>query len=67
MARLGNADDLAQKPAGRIVPFDITPLDISATLIRQRLTQGRDVRHLVSAAVLDYIESQAIYRICHGH
>lgn len=66
-ARLGAAADLARAPAGRIVPFEITPLDISATRIRQRLAQGRDVRHLVSAAVLDYIDSHVIYRTSHGH
>lgn len=65
--RIGSTADLAQAPAGRIVPFDITPLDVSATLIRQRLAVGRDARHLVSAAVLDYIDSHAIYRTCHGH
>jgi nicotinate-nucleotide adenylyltransferase len=65
--RLAGAADLAQKPAGAIVPFEITPLDISATLIRQRLAQGRDARHLVSTAVLDYIDSHAIYRTSHGH
>jgi nicotinate-nucleotide adenylyltransferase len=65
--RLGNAADLAQKPAGRIVPFDITPLDVSATLIRRLLADGRDARHLVSAPVLDYIDSHAIYRTSHGH
>lgn len=67
VARLGHAADLAQKPAGRIVPFDITPLDVSATLIRRLLADGRDARHLVSAPVLDYIDSHAIYRTSHGH
>jgi nicotinate-nucleotide adenylyltransferase len=65
--RLGAATDIAHAPAGRIVPFAITPLEISATLIRQRLAQGLSVRHLVSVPVLDYIDSQTIYRTFHGH
>ena len=65
--RQGDAADIAHTPAGRIIPFAITPLEISATLIRQRLAQGLSVRHLVSGSVLDYIDSHAIYRTPHGH
>ncbi len=65
--RQGDAADIAHAPAGRIIPFAITPLEISATLIRQRLAQGLSVRHLVSGSVLDYIDSHAIYRTPHGH
>lgn len=65
--REGDAADIAYVPAGRIIPFAITPLEISATLIRQRLAQGLSVRHLVSSSVLDYIDSHAIYRTPHGH
>lgn len=65
--RQGAAADIACAPAGRIIPFAITPLEISATLIRQRLAQGLSVRHLVSGPVLDYIDSQTIYRTFHGH
>jgi nicotinate-nucleotide adenylyltransferase len=65
--RIGQAADLARAPAGRIVPFDITPLDISATAIRRRLTQGLSVRYLVPDAVLDYIDSHQLYRTPHGH
>lgn len=59
--RLGRPADIALAPAGRIVPFAITPLAISATLIRQRLAQGLSVRHLVPDTVLDYIETHSIY------
>jgi nicotinate-nucleotide adenylyltransferase len=64
-ARLGAADDLHQAPAGRIVPFAMTALDISATAIRERLAQGLDISHLVPAAVVDYIESHQLYRTPH--
>lgn len=60
-ARLGCPADIASAPAGRIVPFSITPLAISATMIRQRLAQGLSVRHLVPDTVLDYIETHSIY------
>jgi nicotinate-nucleotide adenylyltransferase len=66
-ARQGTAADLAGAPAGRIVPFDITALEISATAIRARLARGGNVRHLVPDAVLDYIDSHQLYRTLHGH
>ena len=65
--RQGHAADLAGAPAGRIVAFTITALEISATAIRQRLAQGLSVRYLVPDAVLDYIETRQIYRTPHGH
>jgi len=66
-ARHGTPADLAAAPAGRIVPFAITALEISASAIRRRLAQGLSVRYLVPDAVLDYIESHQIYRTPHGH
>jgi len=65
--RHGTPADLAGAPAGRIVPFAITALEISASAIRRRLAQGLSVRYLVPDAVLDYIESHQIYRTPHGH
>lgn len=65
--RLGTAADLAGAPAGRIVPFAITALEISATAIRDILARGGNVRHLVPDAVLDYIDSHPLYRTSHGH
>lgn len=66
-ARQGSAADLAAAPAGRIVPFAITALEVSATTIRHRLAAGLDVRYLVPEAVLDYIDSHQLYRTPHGH
>ena len=65
--RHGTPADLAAAPAGRIVPFAITALEISASAIRRRLAQGLSVRYLVPDAVVDYIESHQIYRTPHGH
>ena len=66
-ARRGGAADLAGAPAGRIVPFAITALEISATAIRERLARGLSVRYLVPDPVLDYIETRQLYRTPHGH
>ncbi|MDO8347346.1 MAG: nicotinate-nucleotide adenylyltransferase [Rugosibacter sp.] len=66
LARQGVAADLANAPAGRIVPFAMTALEISATAIRARLAAGRNVRHLAPDAVLDYIDSNTLYRTPNG-
>lgn len=66
-ARHGIVADLGAAPAGRIVCFAITALEISATAIRQRLARGLSVRYLVPDPVLDYIETHQLYRTPHGH
>lgn len=66
-ARCGSAADLAAAPAGRIVCFGITALEISASAVRDRLGRGASVRALVPDGVVDYIESRQIYRTPHGH
>lgn len=47
--------------AGRIMPFAITPLDVSATQIRRILTAGGSARYLLPAPVLDYIAKHQLY------
>jgi nicotinate-nucleotide adenylyltransferase len=61
-ARRGTVADLATTPAGRIVPFTIRPLDISATILRVHLTAGESARYLAPDSVLDYIERHHLYR-----
>ncbi len=56
------AADLAGSACGRVMPFDMTPLAISATHIRELLAGGRSARYLLPAAVLDYIGSHSLYR-----
>ncbi|HEX5393457.1 MAG TPA: nicotinate-nucleotide adenylyltransferase [Rhodocyclaceae bacterium] len=53
---------LTASPAGAIVPFGITPLDISATAIRAALATGRSARYLLPDEVLDYISSHHLYQ-----
>ncbi|MFD0896173.1 nicotinate-nucleotide adenylyltransferase [Loigolactobacillus binensis] len=48
-----------------ILWVDAPLLDISSSLIRQRVSQGCSVRYLVPDAVLDYIEEEGLYREKH--
>ncbi|MGE5491175.1 MAG: nicotinate-nucleotide adenylyltransferase [Actinomycetota bacterium] len=53
---------LEDRPAGGIATFPMTQLAISATQIRQLLAEGRSPRYLLPGAVLDYIETNRLYR-----
>ncbi len=59
--RKGTAADLNTTPAGRITLFTITPLDISATAIRDMISQNMSPRYLVAEAVVGYIDSNQLY------
>lgn len=52
---------LAKAPAGHILSYAITPLDISASHIRTDLQQGKSPRYLVPDAALDYISQNNLY------
>jgi len=56
-----SASCLAAAPAGSIVRFSMSALDISASGIRELLAQGRSPRYLLPDAVLDYIGSNRLY------
>ncbi|ATE62269.1 nicotinate-nucleotide adenylyltransferase [Thauera sinica] len=53
---------LRHQPAGRVVPFDMTPLAISASLIRDLLRGSHSARYLLPDTVLDYIDLHDLYR-----
>ena len=53
---------LAGSPAGRIVPFAMTPLGISATRLRELLSNGRSPRYLLPDAVLEHIHHHSLYQ-----
>lgn len=53
---------LRSAPAGRVIPFDMTPLAISASLVRDLVRTGASVRYLVPDSVLDYIGLNGLYR-----
>ncbi len=48
-------------PAGSVLLRPMTPLDISATAIRDTLGRGRSARYLLPDAVLDYIHEHHLY------
>ena len=60
--RRGTADDIQDSPCGRIVPFTIPTLEISATAIRQCVASGQSPRYLVADALVGYIDSHRLYR-----
>ena len=53
---------LGDAPCGFIVRFNMSALDISASAIRRSLALGASPRYLLPDAVLDYIESNRLYR-----
>lgn len=59
-------EELNNAPAGRIAPFAMTPLSISASLIRARIAAGVSVRYLLPDPVREYIDRQPLYRIPDG-
>ena len=59
--RSGTPEEIVARPAGRVVIYATTALDISATAIRAQFAQGLRPRYLLPAAVLEYIESRGIY------
>ncbi|MDQ2701529.1 MAG: nicotinate-nucleotide adenylyltransferase [Pseudomonadota bacterium] len=54
--------DLEQAPAGRVLWLRQPLHPHSATEIRARIASGQPWRHLVPAAVADYIEAHGLYR-----
>ncbi|MCA3131789.1 MAG: nicotinate-nucleotide adenylyltransferase [Betaproteobacteria bacterium] len=54
--------DLKRMPAGRILLFPVTQLDVRATELRRLLAAGRSPRYLIPDCVLDYIEKHHLYR-----
>jgi nicotinate-nucleotide adenylyltransferase len=49
------------QPAGGVVVIPFTALDISATLIRERLQAGASARYLLPDSVIDYIRKHRLY------
>jgi len=57
-----DVDELQQQPAGRVYFQSVTQLDISATVIRELLVHGQDVRFLMPDDVRHYIEAHGLYK-----
>jgi len=60
--RIADASALRALPAGRVVELAVTPLEISATRIRELLAAGRDPRYLLPAGLFDDPALLAPYR-----
>jgi nicotinate-nucleotide adenylyltransferase len=52
---------LSSRAAGAIARIDIPLLEISATDLRERMSQGVSIRYLLPHAVLDYIAAHRLY------
>ncbi|GAO35993.1 nicotinic acid mononucleotide adenylyltransferase [Sulfuricella sp. T08] len=57
---------LRDEPSGAILVHPVTALDISATQIRSGLAAGRSPRYLLPDAVLDYIQTNGLYKDING-
>ncbi len=60
---VGDVAELAAAPAGRILQFTITQLDISATRIRAMVARGESPRFLLPEKVWNLIRLQGLYHI----
>lgn len=60
--RQADASALQAGPAGAIVTFAMTQLAISATQVRKLLANGLSARYLLPDDVLDYIQTNSLYR-----
>jgi nicotinate-nucleotide adenylyltransferase len=52
---------LSGSEAGCVLALEVTQLNISSTLIRDLLAQGRSPRFLLPRSVLDHIQAQGLY------
>lgn len=62
--RLCSVDALPQQPNGGVVELGIPKLEISATLIRNRVAEKRTIRYLLPNAVANYIHQHHLYQPC---
>lgn len=60
--RVSSVDALRSSPAGKVLAFAVTPLEISASTVRALLAAGHEPRWLVPDALFDDPESLAPYR-----
>ncbi len=60
--RVDDATALRHTAAGKLIELTVTPLEISATRIRELLAAGRDPRYLLPAGLFDDPQLLASYR-----
>jgi nicotinate-nucleotide adenylyltransferase len=59
--RAGTPGALRARPAGSVITYGTTALDISASAIRAHFAQARSPRYLLPSAVLNYIGTHRLY------
>jgi len=64
LQRLCDVNYLSQHPAGGIAELAIPKLEISATLIRNRVAENSTIRYLLPATVANYINQHHLYTPC---
>lgn len=47
---------------GKILPVDSPVMELSSTMIRQRIEDGKSVKHMIPDKVLEYIEENGLYK-----
>ncbi|MEO8858197.1 MAG: nicotinate-nucleotide adenylyltransferase, partial [Burkholderiaceae bacterium] len=60
--RVADPTKLRGLPAGKVIELAVTPLEISATRVRELLAAGRDPRYLLPAGLFDDTSLLAPYR-----
>ena len=55
-------EDIRENPPGRVLHLPVTPLEISASTVREILAQGRDPQWLLPDALLGDPATLAVYR-----
>jgi len=61
--RIAGAADLRGLPAGKLIELAVTPLEISATRIRDLLAAGREPRYLLPSGLFDDSGLLSPYRV----
>ncbi len=62
----GDREKLRHLPSGLIMTMEITPLDISSSMIRDCLEKGHSPRYLLPEEVLVYIRKHGLYQEKNG-
>ncbi|MCK4950350.1 MAG: nicotinate-nucleotide adenylyltransferase [Gammaproteobacteria bacterium] len=56
-----NIEQIVSEKAGRILFYQVTQMDISASQIRKTLREGKSLRYLMPDKVIDIIEREGLY------
>lgn len=55
------ASELSEKFGGNIQLMDFPAFDVSSTMLRERIREGKSIRYLTTDAVCDYIKDNQLY------